>query len=73
MLNSKRFKEEEGLVATAADKPHLYTSAGFQLKLNNTITLNPSMLYRMEVMKVFGSLVKLDGLQYAVNPSFIKN
>jgi len=49
MLNSKRFKEEEGLVATAADKPHLYTSAGFQLKLNNTITLNPSMLYRMEV------------------------
>ena len=31
------------------------------------------MLYRMEVMKVFGSLVKLDGLQYAVNPSFIKN
>ena len=47
MLNSKRYKEAEGLATTATDKPHLYTTAGFHLKLNNTITLSPSMLYRM--------------------------
>jgi type IX secretion system PorP/SprF family membrane protein len=47
VLNSKRYKEEEGLATTATDKPHLYTTAGYHLKLNNTITLSPSMLYRM--------------------------
>ena len=47
MLNSKRYKEAEGLSTTATDKPHLYTTAGFHLKLNNTIRLSPSMLYRM--------------------------
>jgi type IX secretion system PorP/SprF family membrane protein len=47
VLNSKRYKEEEGLSTTATDKPHLYTTAGYHLKLNNTITLSPSMLYRM--------------------------
>jgi type IX secretion system PorP/SprF family membrane protein len=47
VLNSKRYKEEEGLATTATDKPHLYTTAGYHLKLNNTITLSPSMLYRI--------------------------
>ncbi|MEJ6546658.1 MAG: PorP/SprF family type IX secretion system membrane protein [Flavobacteriaceae bacterium] len=47
VLNSKRYKEAEGLATTATDKPHLYTTAGYHLKLNNTITLSPSMLYRM--------------------------
>jgi len=47
MLNSKRYKEAEGLATTATDKPHLYTTAGFHLKLNNAITLSPSVLYRM--------------------------
>ena len=47
MLNSKRYKEAEGLATTATDKPHLYTTAGYHLKLNNAITLSPSMLYRM--------------------------
>ena len=47
MLNSKRYKEAEGLATTATDKPHLYTTAGYHLKLNNTITLSPSMLYRI--------------------------
>ena len=47
MLNSKRYKEAEGISTTATDKPHLYSTAGFHLKLNNTITVSPSMLYRM--------------------------
>ncbi|MEJ6545141.1 MAG: PorP/SprF family type IX secretion system membrane protein [Flavobacteriaceae bacterium] len=47
VLNSKRYKEAEGLATTATDKPHLYTTAGYHLKLNNTSTLSPSMLYRM--------------------------
>ena len=47
MLNSKRYKEAEEVSTTATDKPHLYTTAGYHLKLNNTITLSPSMLYRI--------------------------
>jgi type IX secretion system PorP/SprF family membrane protein len=47
VLNSKRYKEAEGLATSATDKPHLYTTAGFHLKLNNAITLSPSMLYRI--------------------------
>ena len=47
VLNSKRYKEAEELATAASDKPHLYTTAGYHLKLNNTITLSPSMLYRM--------------------------
>ena len=47
MLNSKRYKEAEGISTTATDKPHLYTTAGFHLKLNNATTLSPSMLHRM--------------------------
>jgi type IX secretion system PorP/SprF family membrane protein len=47
ILNSKRYKEAEGISTTATDKPHLYTTTGFHLKLNNAITLSPSMLYRM--------------------------
>ena len=46
-LNTKRFKEINGIQATATDKPHLYTTSGFYLKLNKTITLSPYMLYRM--------------------------
>ena len=47
ILNSKRFKEVEGIQTTATDKPHLYTTAGIHLKLNSTFKLSPSMIYRM--------------------------
>ena len=46
-LNSKRFKEVNGIQSTATDKPHLYASGGFAWKLNNTISLEPAFLYRM--------------------------
>ena len=46
ILNSYKYKEQEGLAAIAIDKPHLYITAGFDLKLNNSITLSPSILYR---------------------------
>ncbi|MCG5644530.1 PorP/SprF family type IX secretion system membrane protein [Flavobacteriaceae bacterium LSUCC0859] len=46
-LNTKRFKEINGIQATATDKPHLYASGGFTWKLNNTISLEPAFLYRM--------------------------
>ena len=46
-LNTKRFKEVNGIQATATDKPHLYASGGFAWKLNNTISLEPAFLYRM--------------------------
>ncbi len=46
-LNTKRFKEINGIQATATDKPHLYASGGFTWKLNNTISLEPAFLYRI--------------------------
>ena len=46
-LNTKRFKEINGIQATATDKPHLYASGGFVWKLNTGISIEPSFLYRM--------------------------
>jgi type IX secretion system PorP/SprF family membrane protein len=46
-LNTKRFKEVNGIEATATDKPHLYASGGLNWKVNNTISVEPSFLYRM--------------------------
>ena len=46
-LNTKRFKEVNGIQATATDKPHLYASGGFSWKVNNTISIVPSFLYRI--------------------------
>lgn len=47
ILNSKRYKEQDGLAITATDKPHLYTTAGFHIKLSNALKLSPSAVYRM--------------------------
>ena len=42
MLNTERFKDEAGLITTASDKMHIYTSLGFRLPLNRQWTLVPS-------------------------------
>jgi type IX secretion system PorP/SprF family membrane protein len=47
VLNTKRFKEINGIEATATDKPHFYASGGFTWKLNNTIFIEPAFLYQM--------------------------
>ncbi len=46
LLNSKRFKEVNGIATTATDKPHFYLAGGFQLKLTDFLQLEPSVLYR---------------------------
>lgn len=46
-LNTKKFKEINGVQATATDKPHLYASGGYKWKLNNIMSIEPSFLYRM--------------------------
>lgn len=46
-LNSKRFKESNGIATTATDKPHFYGSAGFNIALNSSVMLRPMVLYRM--------------------------
>lgn len=46
ILNSYKYKEQMGLATIVTDKPHLYIIAGFDLKLNNSISLSPSVLYR---------------------------
>jgi type IX secretion system PorP/SprF family membrane protein len=47
ILNSKRFKEEQGVQATATDKPHLYLSGGTSIGLAGGLSLRPALLYRM--------------------------
>lgn len=46
-LNSKRFKESNGIATTATDKPHFYGSAGLNITLNATLLLRPMVLYRV--------------------------
>lgn len=46
-LNTKRFKESNGVAATATDKPHFYASAGFSLPIGANLEFKPSMLYRV--------------------------
>jgi type IX secretion system PorP/SprF family membrane protein len=46
-LNSKRFKESNGIATTATDKPHFYGTAGLSIPLGNSILLRPMMLYRV--------------------------
>ncbi len=44
ILNTKRYKEQEGQLTVATDKPHLFTSAGVYIPLNYDWTLTPSFL-----------------------------
>jgi type IX secretion system PorP/SprF family membrane protein len=46
LLNSKRYKESEGLVTTATDRPNLYLSTGVTLGLTKSLALKPAILYR---------------------------
>lgn len=46
-MNSKRFKESNGIATTATDKPHFYGTAGLSIPLGNSILLRPMMLYRV--------------------------
>ena len=46
LLNSKRYKENEGLVTTATDRPNLYLSTGGTLALGRNFALKPAILYR---------------------------
>ena len=47
LLSTKRYKEVEGMTATAMDKFNLYASTGFNVNLNSSIRLSPSVVYRM--------------------------
>ena len=46
ILNSKRYKEVEGVQTTATDRPHVYLSGGLNFKLYNELSFRPVMLYR---------------------------
>ena len=46
ILNSKRYKESEGLLTTATDRPSLYLSSSFTVAFSETLSLTPALLYR---------------------------
>lgn len=47
LLDSKRFKEQEGLITSATDKIHFYAIAGYNFDLNSNLCISPSLLYRI--------------------------
>ena len=46
ILNSKRYKESEGILTTATDRPNLYVSSGYNFKVSEQIGIKPAFLYR---------------------------
>lgn len=45
LLNTRRHKEEDGVQTTATDRPHIFTSGGFNLPLNRNFSFSPSFLF----------------------------
>jgi type IX secretion system PorP/SprF family membrane protein len=62
ILNSKRFKDNQGVQATATDKPHLYMSGGTSIGLIKGLSLRPTLLYRMiaDAPNQITAIAKLD-------------
>jgi type IX secretion system PorP/SprF family membrane protein len=62
ILNSKRFKDQQGVQSTATDKPHLYMSGGTSFGLTSGLSLRPALLYRMvaDAPNQLTALAKLD-------------
>lgn len=46
-LNVKRYKDTEGFVVTATDKPQLFLSAGTRIPLLGGLSIQPAFMYRM--------------------------
>jgi len=47
LLKSNRYEEKNGLVSQAIDKGQFYTSFGVDIKLTNTLSLSPSVMYSL--------------------------
>lgn len=46
ILNTRRYKEVNGVAVTATDRPNFYVSGGLNIELSHQIELEPSILYR---------------------------
>lgn len=46
ILESERARADEGLVTSAADRPHFYLSGGYDFDLNESLILKPSVMLR---------------------------
>ena len=47
ILNSKRFKEEQALKASATDSPNMYFTGGTSIILTQDLSFKPALLYRI--------------------------
>jgi hypothetical protein len=47
LLKSNRYEEENGVVSQAIDNGQIYTSFGVDIKITESITLSPSLIYSM--------------------------
>ena len=46
MLSTQRAKNQDGVATVASDRPHIYLSGGYDIKLNENFILKPSTLFR---------------------------
>jgi len=46
MLSTQRAKNQDGVATVASDRPHIYLSGGYDIKLNGNFILKPSTLFR---------------------------
>ncbi|WDO14451.1 type IX secretion system membrane protein PorP/SprF [Flavobacterium sp. WW92] len=46
MLSTQRAKNKDGVATVASDRPHIYLSGGYDIKLNENFMLKPSTLLR---------------------------
>ena len=47
LLDTTRYKEENGIESQAIDSGQVYTSLGFDISFNNRISISPSLMYSM--------------------------
>ena len=47
LLDTTRYKEENGIESQAIDNGQVYTSLGFDISLNNRVSISPSLMYSM--------------------------
>jgi len=45
LLETRRFREENGIYSQAADRPHLFLSSGYRMGLTSNWDFNPSVLF----------------------------
>ena len=69
LLDTTRYKEENGIESQAIDSGQIFTSVGFDININSQISLSPSLMYSI-AKKIDNQLMILSYLNIGNNYSF---